>query len=88
MWLRDFLPEFVPTARILIYGYDSQLKESSSFASIFEFAKQFLDAVKTIRGPMVSLSRWESVAIHAILLEIDIPTTTHLYRPQPWWFSD
>jgi hypothetical protein len=55
MWLRDFLPEFVPTARILIYGYDSQLKGGSSVASIFEFAKQFLDAVKTIRGPMVSV---------------------------------
>jgi len=54
MWLRDFLPQFVPTARILIYGYDSRLEGSTSLASIFEFARKFLETVKSIRGPMVS----------------------------------
>jgi hypothetical protein len=49
MWLQDFLPEMVPTARILIYGYDTRLEGSNSYASILDLAKGFLQAVKTVR---------------------------------------
>lgn len=28
LWLRDFLPEAVPNARILTYGYDGKTKDS------------------------------------------------------------
>lgn len=50
MWLRDLLPEYVPTARILTYGYDSALLGSQSNASINDFAISFLQALKTARA--------------------------------------
>lgn len=49
MWLRDFLPEHVPTARIMTYGYDSRLLNSNSTASIREFSQNFLEALSTVR---------------------------------------
>lgn len=50
MWLRDFLPEHLPTARILTYGYDSKLHKSDSNASIRDFAGRFLETMKTARA--------------------------------------
>jgi hypothetical protein len=50
MWLRDFLPESVPNARILTYGYDTKLPGSQSTASILELSKKLLESVKTIRS--------------------------------------
>lgn len=49
MWLRDFLPENVPNARILTYGYDSTLLNNNSNASILEFSQNFLEALKAAR---------------------------------------
>jgi hypothetical protein len=70
MWLRDFLPEVIPTARILIYGYDSKLKGSKSFASIHDFAKRFLDEVKTVRGdPTVSPHVENRMHVHKFSLD-------------------
>lgn len=45
MWLRDFLPDYVPNARILTYGYDSTLLKNKSTASIREFSHNFLQAL-------------------------------------------
>jgi hypothetical protein len=50
MWLRDFLPNAIKTARILTYGYDTKLPGSQSSASILELSKKFLESVKTIRN--------------------------------------
>jgi hypothetical protein len=50
MWLQDFLPKKVPSARILTYGYDSGLFGSESTATIPHFAKSLLAAVKSVRG--------------------------------------
>ncbi|KAF8535207.1 hypothetical protein BDD12DRAFT_856400 [Trichophaea hybrida] len=49
MWLRDFLPDMVPKARIMIYGYDTRLDGSNSYASIIDLANGFLQEVKTVR---------------------------------------
>lgn len=50
MWLRDFLPEHVPSARIMTYGYDSRLLlNTDSTASIREFSQNFLEALSTVR---------------------------------------
>ncbi|KAL7789036.1 hypothetical protein V8C37DRAFT_387023 [Trichoderma ceciliae] len=49
MWLRDFLPESIPNARILTYGYDTKLPGSQSEASILELSKRLLESIKTIR---------------------------------------
>lgn len=50
MWLRDFLPEHVPTARILTYGYDSTLFGNDSTSSISDFAGRLLETLKTARA--------------------------------------
>lgn len=49
MWLRDFLPEYVPTARILTYGYDSTLYGSDSTSSVRDFSGRLLETLKTAR---------------------------------------
>lgn len=49
MWLRDFLPEDLPNARILTYGYDTKLVGSLSNARISEYAKQFLESIEDAR---------------------------------------
>ena len=38
MWLSDSLPRDMPTARVLIYGYESGLQDSSSFAGLDDLA--------------------------------------------------
>ena len=50
MWLRDFLPQSIPNARILTYGYDTRLPGSRSEASILELSKRFLESIKTTRS--------------------------------------
>ena len=42
-WLKDFLPEFIPEARILSYSYNSSLQCSKSHAGIDDFAEQLLE---------------------------------------------
>lgn len=49
MWLRDFLPEHIPSARILTYGYDSTLLKNNSTASILEVSRNLLEALNTAR---------------------------------------
>lgn len=51
MWLRDFLPESIPNARILTYGYDTKLPGSQSEASILELSRRLLESIKTTRDP-------------------------------------
>lgn len=46
MWLRDFLPEHVPTARVMTYGYDS----TSPIASIHVMSQNFLKALNLARA--------------------------------------
>jgi len=51
MWIQDFLaPDLVVSdVRILTYGYDSALLESTSNAGLREFAFQFLCALDSAR---------------------------------------
>jgi hypothetical protein len=39
MWLRDALPLDFPNARILIYGYDTRLLQSSSFQNLTDLGR-------------------------------------------------
>ncbi|KAA8894431.1 hypothetical protein FN846DRAFT_819409 [Sphaerosporella brunnea] len=54
MWLRDFLPVDLElrqaNVRILTFGYDSALKDSTSTNSIQEYSRQLLDAVHSARA--------------------------------------
>jgi hypothetical protein len=45
IWLRDFLPSQVPSARIMSYGYDSIVAFSKSISGIDEFAADLLARV-------------------------------------------
>jgi len=49
MWLRDALPHDFPNARILTFGYDSHLQDSSSFASISDYGRVLLAEVVAAR---------------------------------------
>jgi hypothetical protein len=49
MWLRDFLPLDFPDFRILIWGYESDLKDSMATMSIASFSRQLLTAVHGAR---------------------------------------
>ncbi|KAF2261462.1 hypothetical protein CC78DRAFT_535652 [Lojkania enalia] len=50
MWLRDELPSFVPHARVLIYGYDTHLENSQSFATLEDLGSRFAQAICTARN--------------------------------------
>lgn len=49
MWLRDDLPLDIPGARILIYGYDTLLTQSSSFQTLTDLGRALQVATKDIR---------------------------------------
>lgn len=49
-WLEDFLPDAVPTARIMTFGYDSALAFSNSKAGIRNFATDLLNRIRVVRS--------------------------------------
>ncbi|KAK1712736.1 hypothetical protein BDP67DRAFT_516742 [Colletotrichum lupini] len=51
MWLRDALPLDVPNARILTYGYDTQLLRSSSFQNLSDLGRALQIDLRGIQDP-------------------------------------
>lgn len=49
MWLRDFLPQQIPHARIMSFGYDSVLLFSKSTSDVGTFAEQLLESLVSRR---------------------------------------
>ncbi|KAK5676541.1 hypothetical protein LTS10_010842 [Elasticomyces elasticus] len=49
VWLRDALPNDVPQARVLTYGYDTALFENQSKESLYHLAAVFLDRLNSFR---------------------------------------
>ncbi|KAG8846226.1 hypothetical protein FRB91_001059, partial [Serendipita sp. 411] len=51
MWLRDLLPEDIPNARILSYGYDADTRSFSrtSTQNIFRHAEAFAEDLSRLR---------------------------------------
>jgi hypothetical protein len=43
MWLQDLLPQDLPNARVMTYGYNSNIVEDASISSIRDFAKGLLN---------------------------------------------
>ena len=56
-WLRDFLPEQIPNARVMSFGYNSLLQFSKSVADIYTFADQLLEALLSKRITQEEQSR-------------------------------
>jgi hypothetical protein len=49
MWLRDGLPHDLKGARVLIYGYDTNLLDSQTFQSVEDIAIAFCKSIRSIR---------------------------------------
>lgn len=50
MWLRDALPQYLPNARVLIYGYNSKLAGSHSFQNLSDVGSRFRASLKVALG--------------------------------------
>lgn len=50
MWLRDFLPPVIPSARILTYGYNSQWLNATSAQDLLDFGRDLLDQLSLVRS--------------------------------------
>ena len=50
MWLRDALPQYLPNARILMYGFDSKLAGSHSFQNLSDVASRFQASLRVALG--------------------------------------
>jgi hypothetical protein len=50
MWLRDSLSRDIDGARILVYGHDSHLVESSSSQTISTISGQLRSSIRSIRN--------------------------------------
>jgi hypothetical protein len=50
MWLRDSLPSGLPRTRILVYGYDTTLENSTSFQSIDDLGIHLRSSINDIRN--------------------------------------
>ncbi|KAL7895102.1 hypothetical protein HDV64DRAFT_287730 [Trichoderma sp. TUCIM 5745] len=63
MWLRDSLAHDIPNMRILIYGYDTQMHGSTSFANLDDLANEFQERIKSIRSyPRLKRSKISSTS--------------------------
>jgi hypothetical protein len=50
MWLRDFLPDKLPNARIMTFGYDSQVAFSRGTATVKDSARRLIVLLKQKRA--------------------------------------
>ena len=57
MWLRDFLPNDLPKARVLLYGYNSNLAGNQSKNITSDFSKSFVNKFHTMRSQSRSENR-------------------------------
>lgn len=51
MWLRDAVPKDIPGIRTITYGYDTHLKDSKSFKSIYDIALTFAQRLTAVWLP-------------------------------------
>ena len=52
-WLRDFLPDQIPGARVFSFGYDAQVALTTSKGELDDFARSLLNCLKIYRGVKV-----------------------------------
>ena len=50
LWLRDFLPNTIPNARIMTFGYDSRVVGSKSIIGMMENANSLLTQLSLLRN--------------------------------------
>ncbi|KAK8160295.1 major facilitator superfamily domain-containing protein [Phyllosticta citrichinensis] len=64
MWLRDGLRKSVPSARVLVYGYDSRLQKSNFFQSLQDLSWSFAHALLS----QIKASVKESGSVRPVVL--------------------
>ena len=87
-WPRDLLPQDLPNARILSWGYDStiaKVKSFSSQSSIFGHAQNLLSDLARVRKGAERVLPTDLSLKHAH--KITATTTSHNCWPQPWWLD-
>lgn len=62
MWIRDFLPGFLPGCRVYTYGYPSKIFFNPSLSRVQEYARGLLSSVRDLQDDS------EQVFIHVLLL--------------------
>jgi hypothetical protein len=62
LWLRDFLPQALPTARILTYGYDAYTENSPSEQTLHSHAQNFLARLCMSRGTGDTKVHWVKIS--------------------------
>ena len=68
MWLRDFLPQRFPNARIMTYGYDSSLKESNvANFNITDYRRGFIQCLRNSRRQCPVSLRLTRIALRIFL---------------------
>lgn len=66
LWLRDFVPQTVPEARILTYGYNSAIAFSGSTSGIDEFARTLLERLRHKRRVYKNTNRPLLLVTHGL----------------------
>lgn len=92
MWLRDFLPQNLPNARILLFGYNASVGSEASFAGVNEQAENLLnrlqlDAKRKVRAilSVMHIKYEEALVIVTYCWILDIKKTAYrIYLPQSW----
>ncbi|KAF8849682.1 hypothetical protein BDZ45DRAFT_555301, partial [Acephala macrosclerotiorum] len=63
MWLRDSLPSDLPGARVILYGYDTQLHGSHTFQDLEAMASNFRSDLATLAPRDSSNSRAQTIPL-------------------------
>jgi hypothetical protein len=49
MWLKDFLPQDIPNIRIMTYGYNSELSNTTDSSGMLDYRKAFAQQLEVAR---------------------------------------
>lgn len=85
MWLRDFLPDLIPNARIATYSYESDWRKKNIKTSLRKCGEQLLNVLHQNR-PTEKVGENDLGILHSSSLRITIggSTTAYIYWSQPW----
>lgn len=91
MWLKDFLPEQIPFARILLFGYNANVAFNSGQSGLREHADDLLDRLRRKRMGKHKVPLLETWYLAGYFLTASIEVrkqTNNIYRTQPGGFTN
>ena len=82
MWLRDFLPQRFPNARVMTYGYDSRLRGSNE-ANITDYRRGFIQCLRNSRRQCPVSAHLTTLQSNMLIISLwYIGTSRRLFRTQ------